>query len=67
MIWFILLFIVLFGGSLTLMIRQRTEKREIVLVTALLLLGFADWMSVFLNHKFKSSKVIALLIDLVGL
>jgi len=35
--------------------------------TTLLLLGFADWMSVFLYHKFKSSKVIALLIDLVGL
>ncbi|RJE86965.1 hypothetical protein D3P07_17455 [Paenibacillus sp. 1011MAR3C5] len=67
MIWFILMFIVLLSGSLTMMIRQRAAKREIVLVTSLMLLGFADWMSILLGHKFKSSKVIALLIDLVGL
>ncbi|MFF2888318.1 hypothetical protein [Paenibacillus sp. NPDC057967] len=67
MMWFIFMFLVILGGSLTIMIRQRVATKEIVLVTGLLLLGFADWISIFMNHKFKSSKVIALLIDLVGL
>ncbi|REK76740.1 hypothetical protein [Paenibacillus paeoniae] len=67
MIWFIFMFIIMLGGILTIMIRSRTAAREIVLVTSLLLLGFADWISIFMNHKFKSSKIIAILIDWVGL
>ncbi|MEK8126585.1 hypothetical protein WMW72_01540 [Paenibacillus filicis] len=67
MIWFILLTAAAIGSCVAIMIRQRKKTREITLFVCIALLGTADWISIFLDHKFKSSKVIARLLDLVGL
>ncbi|RAV23255.1 hypothetical protein DQG23_03425 [Paenibacillus contaminans] len=67
MIGFLLFFAAALGVSLTFLIRSKAERKEIFLFVGILFLGFADWMSIFLDHKFKSSKIIANLMEWIGL
>ncbi|MFC3746890.1 hypothetical protein [Paenibacillus sp. GCM10012306] len=67
MIWFILFMAAAIGLSLRVMVRVRTQTKEILVFLVIVLLGFADWISIFTDHKFKPTKLISMLLDLVGL
>ncbi|CAM3246046.1 hypothetical protein BK122_09635 [Paenibacillus pabuli] len=67
MIWFIVFFITVLGICLFIMINKRNAKKEIVVFLVIALLGFTDWISIFLNNKFKPTKLISILMDFVGL
>jgi hypothetical protein len=67
MIWFILFFIIMLGICLFIMVRNRTQTKEMVLFIIIALLGFADWISIFLEHKFKSTKLISIIMDFFGI
>jgi tryptophan-rich sensory protein len=66
-IWFILFCAAALSISITAMIQQRRSAKEIVLFVTIFLLGFADWISIFLEQQFKPSRVIAILIGWIGL
>ncbi|WP_313638232.1 hypothetical protein [Paenibacillus sp.] len=65
MIWFILLILAGFSLSIALMVKQRKSKREIMLFTVIVLLGVAQWISIFLEHTFKPNQWIIAFIDYI--
>ncbi|MFE4712594.1 MULTISPECIES: hypothetical protein [unclassified Paenibacillus] len=67
MIWFILFMAAAIGLSLRIMVRVRTQTKEILVFLVIVLLGLADWISIFTDHKFKPTQLISMLLDLMGL
>lgn len=67
MIWFILFIAVALGISIGAMVNKKKSVREIGLFTVIVLLSFADWISIFLKQEFKPNQLIARLIDWIGL
>ncbi|GFZ82641.1 hypothetical protein GCM10008018_30600 [Paenibacillus marchantiophytorum] len=67
MIWFIFFIIVALGINIAVMVQKQKSAREIGLFVTIILLGFADWISIFLERQFNPNQWIAKLIDLIGL
>ncbi|MFF2483845.1 hypothetical protein [Paenibacillus sp. NPDC058071] len=65
MIRFILFFTPAVIASLFFMKRAGKPTREIVIFLCLALIGFADWISILLNHRFIPTKLIGLIVDFV--
>jgi hypothetical protein len=63
MIWFILMIAAAMGISITVMVHKQKSAREIGLFTTIVLLGVADWISIFLGQPFNPYLVIAKIID----
>lgn len=63
MIWFILSIAAAMGISITAMVHKQKSAREIGLFTTIVLLGVADWISIFLEKPFNPYLVIAKIID----
>ncbi|MBE9918141.1 hypothetical protein G8C92_29520 [Paenibacillus donghaensis] len=67
MIWFILFITAALGISIAAMVRKQKSAREIGLFVSIVLLGIADWISIFLGRKFRPHQLIATLLDWFGL
>lgn len=67
MIWFIVFIAGAMAGSIVLMVRQQKSARELGLFVTIVLIGFADWMSIFLEKKFNPNAWIARFLDWIGL
>lgn len=63
MILFILSFAVFLVLGTIIMVKDRKKTKEIVLFVALSLLGFIDWVSIFLDHPLKPVNWIGRVID----
>jgi len=66
MIWFIIFIVVATVISITIMVQKQMNSREIWLFVVIILLGFLDWISIFLDRKFDPNRVVASLIDWIG-
>ncbi|UKS23841.1 hypothetical protein LOZ80_19540 [Paenibacillus sp. HWE-109] len=66
MIWFILFGSLALIISVIIMIQTRRKTKEIIVFAAISLLGFADWISILMDRKFKSTKLIGLIIDTIS-
>ncbi|WP_072334573.1 hypothetical protein [Thermoactinomyces sp. DSM 45891] len=67
MIWFILFIAVALTASIFVMVKQKRSTKEIWLYVSIVLLGFADWISIFLERKFNPNHWIAKFIDWITL
>ncbi|MDQ0418900.1 tryptophan-rich sensory protein [Croceifilum oryzae] len=67
MIWFILFIAVALATSIFMMVKQKKSTKEIMLFSTIVLLGFADWISIFLERKFNPNHWIASFIDWISL
>ncbi|MGG1635610.1 hypothetical protein MHH56_19175 [Paenibacillus sp. FSL K6-3182] len=66
MIWFILSVAIALGICISVMVQKKKNAREIGLFVTIVLLGFADWISIFLERQFNPYQWIAKLIDWMG-
>ncbi|SCW36644.1 hypothetical protein SAMN04487970_1004120 [Paenibacillus tianmuensis] len=67
MIWFIIFIAVSLGLSTALMIRQQKNAREIGIFVTIVLIGFAEWLSIFLERKFNLNDWITAFFEWTGL
>jgi len=67
MIWFLVVIAGAMAVSIALMVRQRKSARELGLFVTIVLLGVADWMSIFLEKKFNPNHWIARFLEWIGL
>lgn len=67
MIWFILFYISGMILCLRIMKQKRIKTKEKVIFIVIAFLGFIDWIGIFLDYKFKPTKLIATILDWVGL
>lgn len=65
MVWIILFITVALALSIFVMVKQKRSVKEIGLVVTIVSLGFADWISIFLERKFNPNQLIVNLIDWV--
>ncbi|MDQ0088863.1 uncharacterized membrane protein YcjF (UPF0283 family) [Paenibacillus anaericanus] len=67
MIWFILFIASALSIFIAAMVQKKRSAREIVLFVLIVLLGFAVWISIFLDQKFNLNQWIAILITWIGI
>jgi hypothetical protein len=67
MIWFILFFVAALGICLATMIHKQKSTKEITLFVIIVLFGFADWISIFIDRKIKPNHYIGQLLDWLNL
>ncbi|SDZ23157.1 hypothetical protein SAMN05444416_1179 [Thermoactinomyces sp. DSM 45892] len=67
MIWFTLFIAVALTASIFVMVKQKTSKKEITLYVIIVLIGFAYWISLFLERKFDPHHWISRFIDWISL
>lgn len=66
MMGFILFTIAALSVSIVAMIHMKKSIREIGLFVVIVVLGMADWISIFLDRTFNPNRFIASLIDWIG-
>lgn len=66
MIGFIVFTLAALSISIVVMIQMKKSFREIGLFVVIVLLGIADWISIFLDRTLNPNRFIASLIDWIG-
>lgn len=67
MIWFLIFITVAMVVSIVAMVRKQKTTREIGLFVTIMLLGIAEWISIFLDRKFSPNPWITSFLNWIGL